>query len=381
MAEPVISLVVIARDEAARIAGFLERHRPLYDEAVVIDTGSRDGTARQASAAGARVSQHLWQDDFAAARNAGLAQARGIWILTLDPDEVVPPADHQNVRRAAGALPDRYYLLPQWNYTGRVRHPEWQPVSGRYPQQERGQAGFVETRIARMFPRRADLRYRGKIHESVEVDADRLGLAGVLLDIPVHHYGQVCEAGRRQRKQDLYGRLVRAKWRQNPADPSAGLEMAVRLLEEGCREQAVALLRRITGMAGQPDVRARARLLLGRALLRAEDPARAELEIRTALRERPGWLFCWLEMVRILVQRSAWTEAQRFLADALRLFGPKPLLLKEECRLLVQTGRIPEAAAAADRLVSLCPGWPTARLLQDKCRQLASLGRGKVQVS
>ena len=68
-----LALAMIVRDEAQRLASFLAHHRSLVDEIVVVDTGSRDDSVDLARAAGATVVHHRWDDDFASARNAGLA--------------------------------------------------------------------------------------------------------------------------------------------------------------------------------------------------------------------------------------------------------------------------------------------------------------------
>lgn len=61
--------------------------RGVADEIIVVDTGSTDSTLQIALSFGAKVVHHPWNGDFAAARNAGLQQARGQWILILDGDE------------------------------------------------------------------------------------------------------------------------------------------------------------------------------------------------------------------------------------------------------------------------------------------------------
>lgn len=82
-----LALVVIARDEAARIGRLLDSVRPWVDEMLVLDTGSRDDTAAVAAAHGARVAHFAWCDDFAAARNHALDLAAADWHLVLDADE------------------------------------------------------------------------------------------------------------------------------------------------------------------------------------------------------------------------------------------------------------------------------------------------------
>jgi len=82
-----VALVMIARDEAARIERALASFAPFVDECVVLDTGSRDDTPSRARRAGARVEHFRWVDDFAAARNAALDAACADWHVIVDADE------------------------------------------------------------------------------------------------------------------------------------------------------------------------------------------------------------------------------------------------------------------------------------------------------
>jgi glycosyltransferase involved in cell wall biosynthesis len=81
------ALVVIARNEAPRIARLLDSVRHWVDTMLVLDTGSTDATPALAAACGARVEHFAWCDDFAAARNRALDLAGADWHLVLDADE------------------------------------------------------------------------------------------------------------------------------------------------------------------------------------------------------------------------------------------------------------------------------------------------------
>lgn len=82
-----LSVCLIVRDEATRLAAALASVRAVADEVVVVDTGSTDGTPALAASLGASVASFAWIDDFAAARNHSFSLARGEWILSLDADE------------------------------------------------------------------------------------------------------------------------------------------------------------------------------------------------------------------------------------------------------------------------------------------------------
>lgn len=86
---PTVSAALIVKDEAENITRCLESVRPLVDEIVVYDTGSVDDTIALCRAAGARVIEGYWDEDFSRARNAALAGCRGDWVLSIDADETV----------------------------------------------------------------------------------------------------------------------------------------------------------------------------------------------------------------------------------------------------------------------------------------------------
>jgi cellulose synthase/poly-beta-1,6-N-acetylglucosamine synthase-like glycosyltransferase len=72
-----VSLTMIVRNEEHNLTHCLESVKGLFDEIIIVDTGSRDRTIEIARSFGARVFDFVWVDDFAAARNAALARATG----------------------------------------------------------------------------------------------------------------------------------------------------------------------------------------------------------------------------------------------------------------------------------------------------------------
>ena len=82
-----ITACLLTRDEAAAVGASIRSLANVVDQVLVVDTGSTDGTPDLAREAGAKVCTVVWADDFAAGRNAALAQARGDWIFWVNPDE------------------------------------------------------------------------------------------------------------------------------------------------------------------------------------------------------------------------------------------------------------------------------------------------------
>jgi tetratricopeptide (TPR) repeat protein len=130
-----VSAALIVRDESAVLADCLASICQLVDEIVLVDTGSVDDSPEIAARYGARVLHHRWNDDFAAARNLGLDAARGDWILYIDADERLSPADRTDLeclldgarevafrvllRPDLRSTPYREYRL--WRHDSRIR--------------------------------------------------------------------------------------------------------------------------------------------------------------------------------------------------------------------------------------------------------------------
>ncbi len=84
---------MIVKNEADRLPACLAAARDCVDEMIVLDTGSTDDTAAIAQELGAEVYDYVWTNDFSAARNVSLGYGTGDWILVLDADEIMIPAE------------------------------------------------------------------------------------------------------------------------------------------------------------------------------------------------------------------------------------------------------------------------------------------------
>ena len=95
--KPRLSVCMIVKNEERFLGQCLASVKEIADELIVIDTGSTDRTVEIAREHGAQVGHFEWCNDFAAARNASIAPATGDWILFLDADEELSPAEKQNL--------------------------------------------------------------------------------------------------------------------------------------------------------------------------------------------------------------------------------------------------------------------------------------------
>ncbi|ADG81822.1 glycosyltransferase [Thermincola potens] len=151
-----ISLCMIVRNEEKNLARCLLSCIDLIDEIIIVDTGSKDQTKKIARQFGGQVFDYRWEEDFAAARNFGLQQASGDWILVLDADEFLEAATAPRIKdlttRADAAdvylVPVKNLMIPELG--------EWQTFM-----------------VLRLFKNSPDLRYQGKIHEQVHIPAGK----------------------------------------------------------------------------------------------------------------------------------------------------------------------------------------------------------------
>jgi hypothetical protein len=192
-----LALVMIVRDEAARLGRCLASVRALVGDIVVLDTGSVDDTVAIARAHGARVFSFDWCDDFAAARNAALAHSSADWNLVLDADEWLASA-------AGPALPSQALapLLDGAPCIGLL------PVASEFDAQ-----GRVDTSVLwlpRLLPR--GIAYAGRIHEQPVSDLPRRRIA-----LPVRHDGYRKDA--LQRKHGRNDALLRKSLAEAPGHP------------------------------------------------------------------------------------------------------------------------------------------------------------------
>ena len=82
---------MIVKNEQQNLPACLASVEGIFDEIVIVDTGSTDRTKQIAREFGARVFDFAWIDDFAAARNKVLAHATGDYAFWLDADDFVEP--------------------------------------------------------------------------------------------------------------------------------------------------------------------------------------------------------------------------------------------------------------------------------------------------
>ena len=196
-----VSLTMIVRDEEHNLPVCLESVRGLFDEIVVVDTGSTDRTKEIAAGFGARVVDFAWIDDFAAARNVALDHATGDYVFWLDADDVIDPPERKKLETLI------QHLSPDGKDAYVVRCV--------CDTSDGGQLVVDQTRL---FPRREGIRWERRIHEVINAALGRSGIPTHWTDIVVRHSGYADPVIHEQKRQRNLV-LLQRELAERPNDP------------------------------------------------------------------------------------------------------------------------------------------------------------------
>lgn len=89
------SLAMIVKNEQDVLDRCLKSVKGLFDEIIIVDTGSIDSTKQIAQKHTSLVYNFEWVDDFSKARNFAFSKASGDYIMWLDADDVIPKKAQQ----------------------------------------------------------------------------------------------------------------------------------------------------------------------------------------------------------------------------------------------------------------------------------------------
>ncbi|MGL1901411.1 MAG: glycosyltransferase [Fibrobacterales bacterium] len=170
-----VSVCMIVKDEESTLPHLLHSIAGLWDELIIVDTGSGDRTPAIIEEFGGELRTAPWEGDFAKARNISLEGARGRWIVWFDADDIVLPEDRVRLKQLLSGSADKAYGVMVKNST------------------DGGKTGSVFNQI-RVFPNKPEVRFTGKVHEQVLPALDKLKISVEFTTIKVIHTGYIDDA-------------------------------------------------------------------------------------------------------------------------------------------------------------------------------------------
>lgn len=232
-----VSLCLIVKDEEDNLPDCLASAADLFDEVVVVDTGSSDQTKAIAARCGAKVFDFPWVDSFAAARNESLRHATGHWIFWLDADDRLDGANREKLRALLTGLADENVAYAMKCLC--------LPAAG-----SGGPATTVDH--VRLFRNRPDVRWEHRVHEQILPAVRRVGAAVRWSDVVIHHTGYQDPALRgRKLERDL--RLLHVEDAERPGHPFTLFNLGQVVQELGRPADALPLLRRSLELSAPTD--------------------------------------------------------------------------------------------------------------------------------
>lgn len=312
--EIIVSISMLVSNRKDTIRKSLESIKPLLDavpsELIVVDTvgeENSDGSIAIAREYTDHIVYFPWCKDFAAARNAGLKEAKGKWYLTIDDDEwfedISPiidffkSGDYKNYDRGW------YYVRNYHNMGG----TEW-----------------VDTLADRMCRLTPETRYEGRVHESLCPTPEK----PMQFFCYAHHYGYVYkDQEEAQKHSDRNCSLLEIEVKERPDDARMVGQLiqeyaVIGRLEEGvkaCEEW----LDKHKDQQDNPFSQSIAVLWLRMSVLIDDTETSAalldKLEHKFSLREVPT-LACMAEGVPLQLRRKNYEEALRMAEKYFRLY-------------------------------------------------------------
>jgi len=199
-----LSLCMIVKNEEKNITKPLESVKDVAYEMIVVDTGSTDKTVVIAKELGADIYHFEWINDFSAAKNYSIEQAKGDWILILDADEYLTQKDAKLLSKRLEEI--------------RSEPEKWKNclalscMIANLDDNGRQMTKFSTVRLFRNIP---SIRYVGRIHEQPTIEPGRIVNAE---DITIMHTGYSESAHKETGKGKRNLGLLRSELKNNPDD-------------------------------------------------------------------------------------------------------------------------------------------------------------------
>lgn len=340
-----LGLALIARDEEETLPRLLASCVGVFDEVVLTDTGSVDGTvacfeawAAEQAGVDCRVARFDWCDDFARARQFADDQLRSEWQVWADCDDEIVGGVH--LREAVAGLPeDAAGLRCAYVYT-----PGHSLLRERVIRAGRG-------------------RWVGKVHEVKVVDGPLHEIA--FDDVRWLHHGDSGSeraTGRPRAVRDL--ELLAAAVKEDPFDRRSVFYLAQTHDDLGHQEQALGWFERRADLGGWEEEVFWSRYRIGVLTAILDDWPGAMAALVDAWESRPARLEPLYELCWRLRERGQHRTALAFARAGLDVPPPQDQLFLHrwihEYGMLIEfsiaaywAGDAREALAATERLLAM----------------------------
>lgn len=226
-----VSLCMITKNEENCIAKCLESIKNIFDEIIIIDTGSTDNTVEIAKSYNAKIYYFDWTGSFSDARNEYFKYASTDWIFYMDADEVLEEVTKNNlitlVQQATDVSEEQKtiycYEIKIYNYLD-----------------ENNKNNTIEHYAIRLFPNNSTLQFKGDIHEQLTCIIDDYTLHRIPVnDVTILHYGYMLQFKARAQKESQYFDILSSALKKQPLHLYYRFHLGIVYLAKGDTKKAI----------------------------------------------------------------------------------------------------------------------------------------------
>lgn len=163
---PVFSLCMIVKNEEKVLARCLESVHDVFDEIIICDTGSTDGTKEIACHFTDKIFDFAWCDDFSKARNFAFSKSSGEYNMWLDADDILTEKSRRKLLEFKENMSSDIDVVMM-------------PYCTAFDENGRPTFSFYRERIVKNNGR---FLFGGRVHEAVPISGNV-----IYSDIEVHH--------------------------------------------------------------------------------------------------------------------------------------------------------------------------------------------------
>lgn len=302
-----VSACMIVKNEEKNLRRSLQSLQGVADEIIVVDTGSTDRSAEIAREYQARVFFFPWIDDFAAARNFSIQKAVSDWILIIDADEELQPADPAYWQELMQAAEYEGYFVQIMN----VLQTDGKPV--------------IRNPALRLFRRREHYYYEGRIHEQIlpqilhTQKLDAIGTARLEL----LHFGYGEEVIQEKQKIERNLHLLQMELKNNPKNFFARFNLGVEYMRSGKYLLASWHLRAaLEGLDPSVSMYPYGLKRLGMSLTSAGELESSIKVLRDAIEKFPDYTDLYFDLGEVYMWKGDYPRAIRQFEQCLELGEP-----------------------------------------------------------
>lgn len=326
-----LSLAMIVKNEESNLKRCLDSVVGLFDEIVVVDTGSTDNTKSSALLFNAKIYDFKWIDDFSAARNFSFSKCNSEYIMWLDADDIILPHHISELLKFKQQLHASDTFLLPYHYAF-----------------DENSKPIVTLHTHRIVKRSLGLKWKYPIHECLQVSSSH---SQVLVGIPITHKRSIQDAIS-DRGRNL--RLLKNAVAIDRNDQRLKFYYAKELFNEGLLRESLSELNDYFKLDGWHDDQMYGHYIMAMIYVQLGENENAISCAMKAIKQDPRWAEFYVVIGQIHYDKECWLQAIWWFELATRTPVPDTIGIvmldnytwipyDRLCKCYSQVGRLKEA--------------------------------------